>query len=208
MTPELEIGKRYFIAYTHGSTLSENSRTLTFIVASAGRLSLPSGRIVACDPLTAGRPTPFIQTVLPGRYTVDLSLARREDGVEFVAMARLKFTNRKPAVWVMALLKGQNPATLSDGGFFGYYSESGTGSFLDADAVSREDFLYSEDIDSLLVELTGNFKPHRYWLDYPIDRRLNMVMFSSGEGEGSYPSYFGIDNEGDICTLVTDFRII
>jgi hypothetical protein len=79
---------------------------------------------------------------------------------------------------------------------------------MDADAIPHAGFAYLKEIDSLLIELTANYKPHRYWLDHPIDRRLNVVMFSSGEGEGFYPSYFGIDEEGDICTLVTDFRII
>ena len=208
MASKMDIGELYPIAFTHGHALAEGEQPIFFSVTTAGLLSLPSGRIVAHDPLSAGRPAPFVQTVLPGRYAVDLALARRDNGPERVASARIKFTDRQPSVWVMALLKGQNPAALPEVGYFGYRSESGTGSFMDADAVLHAGFAYLEDIDSLLIGLTANYKPHRYWLDHPIDRRLNVVMFSSGEGEGFYPSYFGIDEEGDICTLVTDFRII
>jgi hypothetical protein len=208
MATKLEINDLYPLAFNPGGTFSEGGRTVTFSVVTAGLLSLPSGRIVACDPLTAGRQAPFVQTVLPGRYAVDLALVQGVNSTEHVAMARIKFTKRQPEVWVMALLKGQSLAELSEGSFFGYRSDSGTGSFMDADAVSQADFANLEDIDSLLIELTANYKPQRYWLEYPLERRLNIVMFSSGRGEGSYPSYFGIDEAGDICTLVTDFELI
>jgi hypothetical protein len=207
MASKMDISELYPIAFTDRSVLSEEGRTITISVAKAGLLSLPSGHVVACDPLSTGRPSPFVQTVLPGRYAVELSLARRGNGAEYVAMARIKFTDRQPTVWVMALLKGQDPAALPEGSFFGYRTDSGTGAFMDVEVVPKANFAHLEEIDSLLVELTGNFKPHRYWLEYPVDRSQNVVMFSSGEGEGSYPSYFGIDKEGDICTLVTDFRI-
>ena len=79
---------------------------------------------------------------------------------------------------------------------------------MDAEAVSQADFAHLEDIDALLLQLTENYKPHRYWMEHPLDRRHNVVMFSAGLGEGSYASYFGIDDAGDICTLVTDFQLL
>ena len=45
-------------------------------------------------------------------------------------------------------------------------------------------------------------------MEYPLDRRLNVVMFSSGQGAGTYASYFGIDVAGDVCVLVTDFQLV
>jgi len=208
MASKMDIAELYTAAFRQGRTLSDEGRTLTFSVVPIGLLSLPSGRIVASDPLTAGHPEPFVQTVIPGRYLVELSLARDGKGAERVAMARIKFTGRQPEVWVMALNKGQSQSELPAGGFWGYRSDSGTGAFMDANAASRADFAYLDDIDSLLLELTANYKPYRYWLEVPLDRRHNVVMFSSGEGEGSYPSYFGIDEAGDICALVTDFQLI
>ena len=79
---------------------------------------------------------------------------------------------------------------------------------LDAGAASQADLAHHEDIDSLLVLLTSNYQPHRYWMEHPLDRRLNVVMFSSGQGAGSYASYFGIDDAGDVCVLVTDFQLV
>lgn len=203
-----DIAETYPIVFTRGRTIERDGRTLSFAVTTAGRVSLPTGQIVACDPLTTERCPPFIQTVLPGRYAVDLALVRSADAAESVAMARVKFTSRQPAVWVMALRKGENPGALASGDYFGYRSESGTGAFMDAGAASQADLAHHEDIDSLLVSLTSNYQPHRYWMEYPLDRRLNVVMFSSGQGAGSYASYFGIDDAGDVCVLVTDFQLV
>lgn len=208
MSDFADIADIYPIVYTQGRTIERDDSTLTFTVATAGRVSLPSGRIVTCDPLTAGRRSSFIQTVLPGRYPVDLALMRSGSGGERVAMARIKFTSRQPLVWVMALRKGEDQATLASGDYFGYNTESGTGAFMDDEAVSKVDFAHLDDIDPLLASLTSNYQPHRYWMEHPLDRRLNVVMFSSGQGAGSYASYFGIDDAGDICTLVTDFQLL
>ncbi len=203
-----DIAETYAVAFTHGRTIEREDHTLSFSVVTAGRVSLPSGRIVACDPLTAGPCPPFIQSVLPGRYDVDLSLLRSPAAGERIAMARVKFTSGRPAVWVMALHKGEDLKKLSPGGYFGYPSDSGTGAFMDAAAVSQADFAHLDEIDVLLVALTENYQPQRYWMEQSLDRRHNVVMFSTGDGAGTYPSYFGIDDEGDICTLVTDFRLL
>ena len=198
----------YPLVFTQGRVLERNGRTLTFTLAPAGRVSLPSGRIVACDPLTTSDLEPFVQAVIPGRYIVDLALMREKGKGELVAMARVRFTSKQPAVWVMALRKGEKMSSLGPGGYYGYTSESGTGAFMDATAFETADFAHHDDIDALLVELTGNYQPYRYWMEYPLDRRMNVVMFSSGDGEGRYASYFGIDDGGDVCALVTDFNLL
>jgi hypothetical protein len=203
-----DIAEIYPLAFTQGRVLERNGRTLSFAVAPVGRVSLPSGRIVACDPLITLDLDPFLQAVIPGRYTVDLALMREKGKGEQVAMARVRFTSRQPTVWVMALRKGEKLSTLGPGGYFGYTSESGTGAFLDATAFETADFAHLDTIDDLLVELTGNYQPYRYWMEHTLDRRLNVVMFSSGQGAGRYASYFGIDANGDVCALVTDFKLI
>jgi hypothetical protein len=35
-----------------------------------------------------------------------------------------------------------------------------------------------------------------------------VIVFSSGWGDGSYPSYFGLDAEGTPLVLMTDFQIL
>lgn len=39
------------------------------------------------------------------------------------------------------------------------------------------------------------------------DREENIICFRSGFGDGSYPSFFGFDANGQVCQLVTDFGL-
>ena len=38
--------------------------------------------------------------------------------------------------------------------------------------------------------------------------RNDFAAFSSGYGDGAYPSYFGFDEDGKPCVLVTDFLVL
>lgn len=40
------------------------------------------------------------------------------------------------------------------------------------------------------------------------DSEYNVAAFSSGWGDGGYPSYWGFDAEGQLCCLMTDFCIL
>ena len=203
-----ELAALYPLAFTQGRTLAAEGREWQFGVARAGDVSLPSGRIVACDPLVSGPRDPFLQSVPRGRYPVDLALARAQAGGERIALARVLFTARPPSVWVMALRKGEKEAALARGSIYGYTADSGTGAFMDAETAVATDLSTRPDIDEVLQQLTANYRPNRYWLDYPVARKHNIVMFAAGSGEGRYASYFGIDEAGDVCVLVTDFQVL
>lgn len=202
------IGERYDNFFTQGHTLERNGRVYGLSVARAGIVTLPSGTVVACDPLMNEPGKPFVQTVLPGRYPVDLALARTAGEGERIAMARIAFTSRRPSVWVAALRKGESHQSMRKGQIPGYFTASGTGCFMDGELAKHADVAGADDIDQLLADLTENYRPQRFWREYAVDRRNTIVMFSTGEGEGTYGSYFGIDEAGDMSVLVTDFRAI
>ena len=48
------------------------------------------------------------------------------------------------------------------------------------------------------------------WVDFRMDQatQANIILFSSGLGDGYYPSYFGYDRDGSVVCLATDFGII
>ena len=47
------------------------------------------------------------------------------------------------------------------------------------------------------------------WLNYHIpDSEHNIAMFHSGYGDGLYPSYWGIDKDGNVVSLVIDFFVL
>lgn len=205
-TSELE--KLYPYAFSFGGSLEINGELLTFTVSRAGILSVPSGRIIVCDPFVRTSDQPFVQSVLPGSYPVDISLVRRGDSsVEQIAYTRILLTKREPTVWVPALTSrptGREPIDQPPG----YRSSSGTGALMDVTTRDYLKFDSIEEVDKVLEQLAKNFKPTRNWLDYSIDENLNAIIFSSGYGKGYYPSFFAIDDKGDVAALVTSFLII
>ncbi|GEM_PF-2788441 len=50
----------------------------------------------------------------------------------------------------------------------------------------------------------------REWADFQLEDEtgLNVVYFTSGFGDGLYPSYWGYDGAGDLACLVTDFEVL
>jgi hypothetical protein len=121
----------------------------------AAQLVLTSGRIVACEPsfLQVQDIPPFTRRVKPGTYPVLLCLAKftyPEWSEERVACVMIRFRDEEAATWEMALLPGQDPATLPFDNFFGYGVDGGRGGFLDADvaaALAAERDLFGQNLE-------------------------------------------------------------
>ncbi len=214
----------------------DDDRTLTR--REMGDLNLPSGRAMACDPIAFAPYPPFTVAVKPGRYpgaAYVLNYARSDDNR--VALAAVFFNDQKAVHWEMALTsEALSPEELEEDGFFGYPVDAGTGGFMSAEATeyqrSRmdEDYQLNRDkyemkvgevsvfmggffdnpMDDLIDKFHETFVPTYGLLNQELEGSggLNMLMFSSGFGDGRYPSYFGYDQNGQVCCLVTDFLII
>ena len=113
----------------------------------------------------------------------------------------------------MALTEGQDPAALEHDGYFGYGVDAGTGCFMDpvagqllAARMDRED----EYFNAILDEMQRTYRHTRSWLDWrpSPEHAANIICFSSGWGDGLYPSFFGFSSEGQVCSLLTDFFIL
>jgi len=69
------------------------------------------------------------------------------------------------------------------------------------------DFIYADEHYStkLMEAMNATYENTRSWADYRLDRSdLNVMAFSSGIGDGLYPSYFGRIGDTVVC-LITDF---
>ena len=189
-------------------------------VRAVGAVSLPTGRVVATDPFVFPERKPFRQAVPPGRYPILLSIAHikpetgRAKPDQRVACAMLRLTRRAPVRWRMATMTGQRLRDLKPGHFFGYPVDAGLGCFLDARAAKLLDRLMRDDPDyfeRMMTAAEPNYAPTRDWADFPLDDTkggLNVVFFSSGFGDGSYPSFWGFDADGGVACLVTDFQVV
>jgi hypothetical protein len=44
------------------------------------------------------------------------------------------------------------------------------------------------------------------WINYQLENtNRNIIMFSSGYGDGLYPRYVGYDKNGNVVKFITDF---
>ncbi len=174
-------------------------------ICEAGVLVLTSGRIVACDGLIPSD-EPFTQTVKPGSYPVILSIALFGEEWPTVACAMLRLRDKMPTTWKLATVEGQSEVAEQEGKIIGYGVDCGVGCFADLNAMRT--LTTSPDTYNRLQERVH--QPGVEWVDFHLDAAgsSNIIVFSSGEGDGTYPSYFGYDAEGNVLCLATDFGVI
>jgi hypothetical protein len=115
--------------------------------------------------------------------------------------------------WELALLPKQDVRSLKPGQIFGYPVDSAAGCFMDVrafDALMRGYDTDKKFFEKRLAPEHENNVPDWTWANVVIDDQTgaNMVLFSTGAGDGIYPSFFGLNSVGDVVTLVTDFRIL
>lgn len=214
-------------AFEDGTTISHEKWQWKLQQFSPGSLVLTSGKILACDPLAFWEHEPFVRVVPVGTYPIYLTVAQdlKESRHKRVAFARLQFIpNEMPVRWEMAVTAKQNVIALALDQYWGYGVDAGTGSFMDVDAVSQWQILVDTSDDTAIRQMTGEEIPDdkvwtelkknraagREWSNFVLSEEtgLNVIVFDSGWGDGSYPSYWGFNAADQVVCLVTDFGII
>lgn len=194
-------------------------------VLDIGKVNLSSGKIIACDPLAYmydDQVTPFIQTVKPDKYKVSLLIIKDE---ERISIAKISFSDKEPKRYELAVTGEEDLSEVEEGEFFGYPVDAGMGCFCDYDAAKKyfeyENKLEEEsggdfdnrydDLFSDLLEDNAKNNPkyqseYGDWLNWNVpESDSNIVLFTSGYGDGYYPSYFAYDENDNICALYTIF---
>src|SRR5690606_35341424 len=181
-----------------------------------GDIHLPSGHLVACDPVITSDMVPF-NTVFPkGSFPV---LLHKEKESNCVAYAEIRFGSSAITSWKMATTAGQELKELKGEEIFGYPVESGMGSFMDLktqDCLKHlENTLYHRkgaDFMGIYEELfhdhcfDENGAIDQYAFLKPNDERGGTVFaFEAGYGEGFYASYIGFSGDNQTVKIVTEF---
>ncbi len=102
-------------------------------VARIGMCSVPSGELLVRDPiryLSNREELPYFVTSPVGIYPLEVAFTRTEDGDILYLAVRLRF-NYRPAVHFEQALTGEEEIESFDGGFYGFFSESGLGCICD-----------------------------------------------------------------------------
>ena len=190
-----------------GAVQLSKKRTVHVEHRTVGTLVVPSGAIVACDPATGGEP--FVERVDSGQYPVILTLVTENDDAR-VSYARLVFGDELPTSWKLATWPEKKRGWFNRGQPTGYGVDSAMACFMDEQAermLRRNDGM--ERPEYLSNVLVMNDEQTYDWGSAVLDDEtgLNVIVFSSGLGDGYYSSYWGYSAQGEIVALVTDFDV-
>ncbi|MGK5684994.1 DUF4241 domain-containing protein [Actinoplanes sp. URMC 104] len=182
--------------FRDGAERAIRDRRVRLSTHPAGKLNLPSGRLVAADPSSLDHgEEPFLTMVPPGTYCVTVSLATFTDdpGHSRVAAVRLEVSDRHPVRWEPALRDGQDLLDLGYNEFYGFGVDAGMACFVDEDNRER----LAGEWESL------ELRDPRFTTVADGD----MVAWSSGWGDGAYPTWIGRDAHGRITCFVADMLL-
>jgi len=208
--------------------LEEEMSAQELVEIHVGDVNLPTGRIIAADPFFSMEQRPFTRTVEPDKYPVFIYMAEIDELHHRIAYAKIKFRPEEATRWILALTDDLTDEELNDLGedeFYGFPVESGLACFLDEETnsefIAKMDALLEKNpesnyYDDVLAEEfriysgKNNFSRELGdWNDHHpnADSDNNVIMFSSGWGDGYYPAYWGLNENGDTIELVIDFLI-
>lgn len=195
-------------AFIPGYSVEVDGERFAFEAKQVGQFRLSAGSLMACDPFTCATMNPFVKKLPAGEFPLSIAIAKSEKD-ERIALAKISFSSKPIHRWELALTKGQYPAALRDGEVFCYGVDTGTGSFMDADALAEYRLrLRDERFSERLIEemeRTGALTRASLLLN---DMRGSVALFSSGYGDGCYATYFAYDAEGALVAAITDFFVI
>jgi predicted DNA-binding WGR domain protein len=204
------------LAFEKGKTLRDGDTTYKVQLIDIAPLVLTTGKIIACDPFVASGARAFQRTVKKGTYPVTLSVAkiggRGKD--ERVGCAVVWFAKGDPVKWEMAIKPGQALAKLKPGHSFGYGVDAGAGCFMDEAAFANLELVnsiaYANDgYEGWLLPTVQKTFFAEDWATAILEpkTKANIVLCSSGWGDGFYTSWWGLSKSGQPLCLLTDFDV-
>jgi hypothetical protein len=185
-----------------------------------GKLILTSGKVLAWDLLMGpDQRYSFKRSLKPGSYAVIVSVAHfHSTGESRIACATLRVSDEQVVNWELASIN--DPGNEPNGEIDNYGVDSGTGSFMDVDAAQAfcdmawgqsDSDKFEEHCDRVIAELEKNSLSElgsTNWADIRLgDAPANIIVFSSGWGDGGYASFWGYDAYGKVAALATDFAL-
>lgn len=213
---------RSFRSFEDGETVTGEGFDIVMERRRLGRLAMPTGSLVACDPMYGLETEPFEVTLECGKYPVILFAAQLRDET-LPAYAMLKVGEKEPTDWEIATVVGETPEEANESG--GYpVEDEGLGSFMDAGtAKALMDYTHAvmpDDDDyrrAMRRQVFRRGNDGYSWANIHLQRdanisyaphSLNVIAFDAGFGDGLYTTYIGRDDEGDIQQIVTDFDVL
>ena len=181
-----------------------------------GKINLPTGRIVACDPLITNDMKEFKIHFPQGEFPV---LVHKERESNCIAYVEIIFGEEEITEWKLATTEDQNVEDLKGEEIFGYPVESGMGCFMDFETQDCLNHLEKKLFHRKGAEFMGIYEEffHEQFYDHDSladqfaflkpdeEKEGNIFAFETGYGEGFYASYIGFGNDNQPLKIVTEF---
>ena len=190
-----------------------------------GKVNLPTGEILACDPLVElGEARTYIQKTPIGKFPVKICVVPSREYGDRYACVKVEFNKNKPVVYELAVTG--NEEEMDEAGedeYYGFGVDAGMGCV--ADKKTQEEYTkywkkleeeeeadnpFDDIFDDLLIENAKKYPKYQRdcgdWANFIIPNTdLNIPIFASGWGDGDYPCYFGYDEKGELCGFYIHF---
>ncbi|YAL83791.1 DUF4241 domain-containing protein [Dermacoccaceae bacterium W4C1] len=187
---------------------------------SLGELAFPAGELILGDPYLLGVDEfePIAQRLLPQPYLVAVATAMVDVDHPRNAAALLLLPEATIVDWDLAHEPGQDVRTLGPTEIYGYGVDAGTGSFVPARALPALERVMADDagmleepISRVLFANENSTGPGDgtagAGVVAPEPGADPVAVFSSGWGDGFYPTYLGLNAAGEVVAVVTDFEV-
>lgn len=175
---------------------------------------LQTGAVVACDPLVFAETEPFETRVEPGRYPLVAWVAVLfKQGVEDQrrnAALQLVVRDEPVARWELALQSGQDPSELGEKEYFGFAVDAGCGVLADRATTAAVEEWDEDRVDEVLIPADYPLRPVPGLVSAVVDEATggNLVLVTSGWGDGVYATFLGRTAGGEVASFVIDFGVV
>lgn len=192
---------------------------------SVGNVSIPTGDILVRDPLVflQRNAKPYITKAPAGEFPVTIAAAITEaSGIRYAA-AKVTFTSKRSVRLEEALVGIEDLDSMQPGEFFGFNVDAGLACV--ADAATRDAFcdfeerfmqehpggnIYDDYFAELFAESARQHPEQQRsggdWISWTVPgTQYTIPIFATGFGDGSYPVYFGYDENDEVCALFIQF---
>ena len=178
-------------------------------VLTLGVIDVPSGRLAGLDGLLLEGP-PYVPSIPPGTYPLQIVLARLASGEERVAFVQIKLADRPAANWINAIFEGEDPVERDEDEIYAFEVQSSIAALFDAAALDgwRSELAHNpalvRDLEQVLRQ---NRRPVWTWARVRVGSGSGYLV-TAGQGNGEYGAYWGRGADGLIVSLVLDFDLL
>ena len=230
----VDIGEMLDRLLTEGARHSDDTHDYDLTMVPIGDVTLPTGHVVACDPLVGtGETQPFTVSVPPGSYPLRAGIAvaylstrtltpaalraavptasepplsHRVEAERRTTCLQLVIRDEPVRDWEPALVP--DPPFRDEDGFAAYPVDTGIATLADERALKALSTWDYAAVEAAFVPSCPPEAPGALGAVTDPPTGANVLAVTPGCGDGAYATFIGRTADGEVACFVTDFRVI